>query len=74
MTTTITKRQLLRESKSWEKKLAHGNVDEIIVPDKKRGIEYVITVRKPKTSLQKFLEKVRKKSFPNLERPDEDII
>ena len=73
MTTTITNRQLMRGYTEWKKKLKNGEVDEIIIRDRKENKEYVLSIRKWKTPFQNFLEKIKKNPLEKLRRPQEDL-
>ncbi|MEK7085805.1 MAG: hypothetical protein AAB953_02215 [Patescibacteria group bacterium] len=72
MTITTTNRDLLRNYKYLKGKLLNGDVDEIVILQKK-NIVIKMVVEKKLTPFQQLVEMVKKKPILNVKRSDQDI-
>ena len=71
----VTNRELLREYKMLKEKLMSGEVDEIRIPQSNGEVLKVFVVKEAKneTPFQRMVRRIKKKSYPNLKRPEEDL-
>lgn len=72
MNLIVTNRELLREFKELKGRLINGDIEEILIPQDDNSTIRISLVQK-RTPFLELLDKIRKKPFKNLQRPEMDL-